>query len=56
MRDEHERALIEDIKGKLDTGEISEAVLDTDERVLARITDGIYRQPASALRELLANA
>jgi hypothetical protein len=30
--------------------------LKTDERVLARITDGIYRQPASALRELIFNA
>ncbi|WP_091051933.1 ATP-binding protein [Nocardioides sp. YR527] len=31
-------------------------VLKTDERVLARVTDGIYRHPASALRELIANA
>lgn len=30
--------------------------LSTDERVLARITDGIYRQPSSALRELISNA
>ena len=30
--------------------------LRTDERVLARITDGIYRQPSSALRELVSNA
>jgi len=30
--------------------------LKTDERVLARITDGIYRQPSSALRELISNA
>ncbi len=30
--------------------------LKTDQRVLARITDGIYRQPASALRELISNA
>ena len=30
--------------------------LETDERVLARITEGIYRQPASALRELVSNA
>ncbi|BCM88714.1 DNA mismatch repair protein MutL [Abditibacteriota bacterium] len=30
--------------------------LYTDQRVLARITDGIYRQPASALRELISNA
>lgn len=33
-----------------------EAALSTDEQVLARITDGIYRQPASALRELISNA
>lgn len=31
-------------------------VLKTDERVIARITDGIYRQPSSALRELISNA
>jgi Histidine kinase-, DNA gyrase B-, and HSP90-like ATPase len=30
--------------------------LQTDDRVLARITDGIYRQPSSALRELISNA
>jgi hypothetical protein len=30
--------------------------LETDDRVLARVTDGIYRQPASAIRELIANA
>src|SRR3989344_5205208 len=32
------------------------AVLKTNERVFARITDGIYREPASALRELIANS
>lgn len=32
------------------------AILKTNERVFARITDGIYREPASALRELIANA
>ncbi len=51
-----EKELVESIKGKLRTGKVSEAVLETDERVLARITDGIYRQPSSALRELIANA
>lgn len=30
--------------------------LKTNERVIARVTDGIYRQPASALRELISNA
>lgn len=33
-----------------------EDTLSTDERVFARITDGIYREPASALRELISNA
>ncbi len=32
------------------------ATLKTNERVFARITDGIYREPASALRELIANS
>ena len=31
-------------------------VLKTDERVLARVTDGIYRQPGSAIRELVSNS
>lgn len=30
--------------------------LRTDKKVLARVTDGIYRQPGSALRELISNA
>jgi len=51
-----EELLIENINNNLDTGKVSEAKLATDDRVLARITDGIYRQPASALRELIANA
>ena len=51
-----ERELVADIEKKLRTGQPSEAVLVTDARVLARITDGIYRQPSSALRELIANA
>ena len=38
------------------TGKSVKLSLDTDDRVLARVTDGIYRQPASAIRELIANA
>lgn len=30
--------------------------LRTDARVIARVTDGIYRQPGSAIRELISNA
>jgi hypothetical protein len=39
-----------------DSGESVETVLKTDDRVIARVTDGIYRQPGSALRELISNA
>ncbi len=53
---ENEMQLIEDIRAKRATGEVSTVTLHTDNRVLARITDGIYRQPGSALRELISNA
>lgn len=33
-----------------------ESALTTNDRVIARVTDGIYRQPGSAIRELIANA
>lgn len=35
---------------------VETAFLTTDEKVIARVTDGIYRQPGSALRELISNA
>lgn len=37
-------------------GSTVEGKLTTDDRVLARVTDGIYRQPGSALREMISNA
>lgn len=40
----------------VESGKHGRTQLQTDERVLARITDGIYREPASALRELIFNA
>jgi hypothetical protein len=48
--------LADEIKKKIHSGEVTNATLKTDDRVLARITDGIYRKPSSALRELIANA
>ena len=51
-----EKKLVADIAKNRKTGAVSTATLRTDDRVLARITDGIYRQPASALRELISNA
>ena len=48
-------ALAADIQGSTSTSPVNTA-LRTDERVLARVTDGIYRQPGSAIRELVSNA
>ena len=44
-----------DIKGSSSQSPVN-TVLRTDEQVLARVTDGIYRQPGSAIRELVSNA
>lgn len=49
-------SLADKIRATGKTGEPVTAPLKTNERVLARITDGIYRQPSSALRELISNA
>lgn len=56
IQEKESQKLIEDIIQKLKKGEVSEATLSTDEKVLARVTDGIYRQPSSAIRELISNA
>ncbi len=37
-------------------GRVVRTRLKTSDRVIARVTDGIYRQPASAIRELISNA
>jgi len=51
-----EISLSKQIRGSEKTKKPVDTKLATDERVLARITDGIYRQPDSALRELISNA
>lgn len=51
-----ELEFLRQLRERRDTGEATIATLQTDQRVLARVTDGIYRQPASALRELISNA
>lgn len=55
-RDKESEDLLERLKRGPRRGAPVQADLRTDERVLARITDGIYRLPSSALRELIANA
>ena len=49
-------ALVRELEANETNGKVTIAPLQTDDRVLARIYDGIYRQPASALRELISNA
>lgn len=56
LAEDAEKALVAQLRATRGTGEVARARLTTDERVLARITDGIYRQPSSALRELISNA
>jgi len=48
--------LEKDILKTKTSGEPTSTKLKTSERILARVTDGIYRQPSSALRELISNA
>lgn len=51
-----EEELIVAIKASRGSASIVRTILKTDQRVIARVTDGIYRQPGSSLRELISNA
>lgn len=52
-RDQEIAARLWDVTRQADS---IESALKTNDRVIARVTDGIYRQPGSAIRELIANA
>lgn len=56
MPEQDDQVLTRRIRASERTHAPAEGKLETDELVLARITEGIYRQPASALRELVSNA
>ena len=51
-----ELALVSRIRGSQSSETVVQTTLRTDDRVIARVTDGIYRQPGSALRELISNS
>src|SRR5215475_10668499 len=51
-----ENGLVDLIEGSESSQQVVRTRLRTDGRVLARVTDGIYRQPGSAIRELISNA
>lgn len=55
-QDTSTKSLLAELEEKESGGDYAQSTIKTDERVIARITDGIYRQPGSALRELIANA
>jgi hypothetical protein len=44
------------LSDKGNEGSVVRTRLKASDRVIARVTDGIYRQPSSALRELISNA
>ena len=44
------------IEKSVDTGEAVSTRLATSQRIIARVTDGIYREPWAAFRELVINA
>ena len=56
MAESEDKVLAKGIRATEKTRAPIEGKLETDELVLARITEGIYRQPSSALRELVSNA
>ncbi|MER7991790.1 ATP-binding protein [Micromonospora chalcea] len=56
LRSERDRKAAEKLRGSNSQAQVLQAALTTNDRVIARVTDGIYRQPGSAIRELIANA
>jgi hypothetical protein len=44
------------ITDSINNGNAAEGRLETNDRIIARVTDGIYREPWSAFRELVSNA
>lgn len=48
--------LAEKIRARADSQQAVETTLATSERIIARVTDGIYREPWAAFRELIVNA
>lgn len=56
IKRKEESDLVQQIQRSESSGEVVSTILKTDEKVIARVTDGIYRQPGSAIRELISNA
>lgn len=50
------KALAGEIRTNADSQTPVETTLATSEQIIARVTDGIYREPWAAFRELIVNA
>lgn len=48
--------LAAEVNEKLGSGDVVNSTLATSQRIIARVTDGIYREPWAAFRELIANS
>lgn len=53
---EKTQELANNILRSMSTGDAATGRLETNDRIIARVTDGIYREPWSAFRELVSNA
>ena len=51
-----QQGLQERIEASAHSGEVVDTTLATSERIISRVTDGVYREPWAAFRELVANA
>lgn len=56
LQSQDARKLSERIRQSVDSGSTVKDTLATSQRIIARVTDGIYREPWAAFRELIANA
>lgn len=56
VAEEPKPKLVERIADSAISGIAATGSLKTDDRIIARVTDGIYREPWSAFRELISNA
>ena len=53
---DNQEDLVDWLSKKSNENTVVRTKLKASDRVIARVTDGIYRQPSSALRELISNA
>lgn len=56
VHDNTTASLTEKLQESINTKTSAYGILQTNDRIIASVTDGIYREPWSAFRELVSNA